>query len=48
MAYSDFRLGEVRRRLGLRTATADLFPNAPRALVPEWLPRHSRGGLYLP
>jgi hypothetical protein len=38
MAFSEFTLEAVERQLGITTQEADLFPNAPIAPVPDWLP----------
>ncbi len=38
MSYSDFTLEAVERLFGVVTQEAALFPDAPAAPVPEWLP----------
>ncbi len=38
MAFSEFTLEAVERQLGVTTQETDLFPNAPSAPVPDWLP----------
>jgi hypothetical protein len=38
MSYSEFTLEAVTRQFGVVTQEADLFPGAPSALVPDWLP----------
>lgn len=38
MAFSEFTLEAVERQLGVTTQEADLFPHAPTAPVPDWLP----------
>ena len=38
MAYSDFTLEAVERQCGITTQEAGLFPGAPVAPVPDWLP----------
>jgi hypothetical protein len=37
MAFSDFTLESVERLLGVRLEEANLFPNAPTVVAPDWL-----------
>src|ERR1700732_3546755 len=38
MSYSDFTLEAVERQFGVVTQEAVLFPDAPAARIPDWLP----------
>src|SRR5438105_3659049 len=38
MSYSDFTLEAVECQFGVTPQEADLFPNTPCAVVPDWLP----------
>lgn len=38
MSYSEYTLEAVEKQLGVTSQEADLFPDAPAAPIPDWLP----------